>query len=492
MPKSMMNKAFAPLRKNTGLVNALALSALALAVIAVSALVVILPGASTYLLGLMGGVGYILLCVSQPFAAFAILLLFALTVWLSGIKVAGGVSVMIGVGAVFTLTWLTHLIFRSATFIRVREFGLLLALSAVLSISTLLHLDGPAGLAAVSTYLQLFLFFILVINLATTPERLTIIGNLIIVSSTLLAVLILLDQIGWLPPQLIPEQNLSIAPGVAVIISRTAGVWGDANVTALQLTIALPFIMARWPGASQARRALLLAAGGTILVTFVWTFSMGGLLGLSVMIMVKMLMAPRRHRLFIIARNGLIGIVAPSAFLAFAPELFVQRVVILFESNVAALNAFDRASLLTIGTTRGDAWWAALQAIAAAPLFGYGPGNGIYANASHSILRSTIFLSPHNMFLAVAGDLGLVGLVFFVVLFVSALRAVWPQSNVPAGASNLQSTRQALFIALIGFTVQGMLLEVHNMKLLWILLGMAIAYRQVSVQAMPGSKETTR
>jgi hypothetical protein len=52
--------------------------------------------------------------------------------------------------------------------------------------------------------------------------------------------------------------------------------------------------------------------------------------------------------------------------------------------------------------------------------------------------------------------------------------------------SNLQRTREALFIALIGFTIQGMALEVHNMKLLWVLLGMAIAYRELSSRSMMG------
>jgi O-antigen ligase len=315
------------------------------------------------------------------------------------------------------------------------------------------------------------------------------VGYSVIISSALLAVLILLDQIGWLPPWLIPEQNLALAPGKQIIISRTAGLWGDANVTALQLTIALPFILVSWAGASRPMQALLLAAGGAIIAAFVWTFSMGGLLGLSVMLLIKMLMAPQQHRLFIITRNSLLGIIALLAFITLAPDLFVQRVVILFESTVEALVTFDQASLLTVGTLRGDAWWAALRAIAAAPLLGYGPGNGMYATASHSLLRSGIILSPHNMFLAVAGDLGLIGLAFFVALCVAALRAVRSQPNAPAVEPALHRTREALFIALIGFAVQGMALEVHNMKLLWILLGMAIVYRELSIRSTVSNTE---
>ena len=420
---------------------------------------------------------YVVLCLSRPFAAFIVLVFFALTVWLSGIKVAGGISAMIGIGAIFTLSWLVRLIARSESFIRVKEYGLLLALLMITGVTALLHLDGPAGSAALLTYVQLYLLFVLVVNLITTPGRLDAVSNLIVISSTLLAALILLDQIGWLPAALIPEQTMDIAAGQNVVISRTAGLWGDANFTALQLTIALPFILAAWSGASQARRALLLAAGAVILAAFVWTFSMGGLLGLSVMLLAAMLMTPRRHRLFRIARNSLFGVIALAALISSAPATFVQRVVVMFESNVSALSAFDQASLLTLGTNRGDTWWAALQAIAAAPWLGYGPGNAVYANASYSVLRlrSRNWVSPHNMLLAVAGDLGLVGLALFVALFIAALQAVRARPDAPAVEPGLQRDRQAIFIALIGYTVQSMALEIHNLKLLWVLLGMAIA-----------------
>lgn len=480
----MMSKARPPLRAHADARSTLTLLAVTLTAVAAGVLVVIGHEAYIYILGVVGAAGYVLLCLGWPFAAFTTLLLFALTVWLSGIKVAGGVSAMIGVGAIFTLSWLARLILRPETFVRVREYRLLLALLVMLCISTLVHLDGPAGFAPVLTYLQLLLLFVLVVNLTTTPARLAAVGHLVIVSSASLAVLILLDQIGWLPPQLIPEQNLSLAVGVETTISRTAGLWGDANMTALQLTIALPFIMASWPGASRPVRALLLATGGAIIAAFVWTFSMGGLLGLLVMVLIKMLMAPQRQRLFIIARNGLLGLIALSAFITFAPDLFVQRVVILFQSNVEALIAFDQASLLTVGTLRGDAWWAALQAIAAAPLIGYGPGNGVYAIASYSTLRSTVILSAHNMFLAVASDLGLIGLTFFAALYAKALQAVRPRPHTLAVEPELHRTREAIFIALIGFAIQGMALEVHHMKLLWVLLGMAIVSRELSNRSM--------
>jgi O-antigen ligase len=399
---------------------------------------------------------------------------------------------MIGVGLIFTAVWLTRLIFRTAVFTRVKEYDLLLALSAVVVVSAVVRLDGPAGFSATLTYLQLLLLFILVINLTTTSSRLDTVTGIIIVSSSVLAALILMDQFGWLPAELIPKQTTVIVTESMVRISRSAGLWGDANFTALQLTIALPFIVEWWPAVSLSKRALLLAAGGAILAAFFGTFSMGGLLGLSIMLLIKMLTVSRRDRLFFIARNSLIGISALSAFILFAPDSFVLRVVVTAQSTVGALSTPDQAALLTIGTNRGDTWWAALQAIAASPLLGYGPGNAAYANASYSVIRFTNVLSSHNMLLGAAGELGLVGLALFGALFIAALRAVQSPPDAAAIESNLQRNCRALYIALIGYAAQGMALEIHDLKLLWILLGMAIAAGQLSHHSTISDARVTR
>lgn len=453
--------------------------ALALTALVIGGLIGLRTEMSIYLMGLFGVVGYALLCAYRPFVAFQIVVFSALTVLLSGLKPVGGISVMIGLGLIFTAFWVTRFFLRTTLFTITREYYLLLALVAVMLITSLVHVGGPAGFSAAFTYVQLFLFFVLVVNLTMTPLRLHALTGVIIFSSTLLATFILLDHFGWLPSELIPEQTMGLAEGSNIMVSRTAGLWGDANFTALQLTIALPFIMGWWPEAGRIKQVLLVVASGAILVAFTWTFSIGGLLGLSVMLLIKMINTQRRDRLFAIARNVLLGIIALSSFSLIAPNIYIERVTVKLQLIINALTTLDQASLLTVGTNRGDTWWAAIQAIAASPLFGYGPGNAVYANATYSVLRIQAWLSPHNMFLAVAGDLGLIGLALFVALFISALKSVRPPSD--ALASNLQRDRQAIFIALCGFAAQGMALEIHNLKLLWILMGMAIAYRQMSV-----------
>ncbi len=306
--RTTMNYPWRPFRNDhTRLWGVMGVVALGLTALVVGGLIGFRTEMSIYLMGLFGVVGYALLCAYRPFVAFEIVVFSALTVLLSGLKPVGGISVMIGLGLIFTVFWVARFFLRTTIFTITREYFLLLALVAVMLITSLLHVGGPAGFSAAFTYVQLFLFFVLVVNLTTTPLRLHALTGVIIFSSTLLATLILLDHLGWLPPGLIPEQTMGLAEGSNIMVSRTAGLWGDANFTALQLTIALPFIMGWWPEAGRIKQVFLLVASGAILVAFTWTFSIGGLLGLSVMLLIKMINAQRRDRLFAIARNVLIG-----------------------------------------------------------------------------------------------------------------------------------------------------------------------------------------
>jgi O-antigen ligase len=483
MSKTMIGKVLGA-RDRPSVGKTLGVLACALAAVASGGLVVIRPDLSVYLLGLTGAAGYLLLCLGWPLAAFSVLLFFALTVWLSGIEVMAGISAMIGLGLVFMTFWLTRLSLRTVNFVRIKEYRLLLALIAIVLISAILHLDGPAGFGGALTYLQLPLLLVLVVNLADTPKRLRALGEVVIVSSVLLAVLILLDYFEWLPAGLVREQIVNIAVmGGTTAVARTGGLWGDANFTAVQLNIALPFILARWPRTGARGQALLLAASGLILIAFVWTFSMGGLLGISVMLLVRMFSAPQRNRLFAVVRNSLMGGAAFASFMIFAPELYVERVMVNIASVAGIFGASDSYALLTFATHRGNNWWAALQAIMASPLLGYGPGNASYANAWYSVLPLSNQVGAHNMILDLAGDLGLIGMILFGALLIAALRAVRSTPSASAVEPELHRTRQAIFTALVGYVVQGMGLGIHNLKLLWILLGMAFAYRQLAARS---------
>lgn len=437
---------------------------------------------SFLLLGLTALVGYILLAYIRPFAAFVIFIFLALTVWLSSVELIGNISIMIGLGLVFTTVWLSRLVIHDTVFVQVREYLLVLGIAAVVAVSSIIHLNGPAGLAAALTYFQLLLLFVLVVNFVTSSSQLHAMGSVIIASSTLLAVVILLGQVGWLPAELVGEQTASVNTGNSVeIVSRTRGLLGDANFTAMQLILALPFIIEWLPIArSWWRRALLLISSAAILVAFTFTFSVGGVMGLATIVLVKLIRASRRSILLTVVKSSLFLIIAAWALSVILPDLYLQRTLIKVDGTLEAVRTQDPYLLLEMMSGRGDIWQATVNAILDSPLFGHGPGNAGYANVKYSFLfghREAI--SPHNMILTVTSDLGLIGFLFFAGLLISALLAARQRKLLGSNDVVLRRNGEAIFMALAVYIVQGMAIDIHAQKHLWVLLGMAIVYGQL-------------
>ncbi len=109
-------------------------------------LIAAVPSMAFILVGMIGVVGYALLAVARPFVAFVVLIFLALSAWLSVIEVAPGISIMVGVGLIFTTIWLSQLVIHAAVFIKVREYGWILGLVGVVVASSLANPYRPAAL----------------------------------------------------------------------------------------------------------------------------------------------------------------------------------------------------------------------------------------------------------------------------------------------------------------------------------------------------------
>ena len=56
--------------------------------------------------------------------------------------------------------------------------------------------------------------------------------------------------------------------------------------------------------------------------------------------------------------------------------------------------------------------------------------------------------------------------------------------RTPLTDSMLEQTGRAIFVALVAYIVQGMALDIQNLKLLWILLGMAAVYGRLRTSCL--------
>jgi O-antigen ligase len=121
---------------------------------------------------------------------------------------------------------------------------------------------------------------------------------------------------------------------------------------------------------------------------------------------------------------------------------------------------------------RWDIWWAALLIIAAHPLLGVGVGNYPYFALDYSVdyvrqlsaEEGEIAGVTHQIFLAVASELGLVGLALFVSILFFAFKLALQLSQRSTFAA-------ALFVGLLAYVLIGMTTAWEYQKIGYILFG---------------------
>jgi putative inorganic carbon (HCO3(-)) transporter len=426
-------------------------------------------------LGLLGALFYAVLSFSKPFIALAILVIIAWTEVASGIQIVSNISLMIALAVLFVFVWVVRLAAHKVTFVAVKEYFPLFGLGSVIAISSIVNWGGPAGFWSILTYLQQFLLVILIVNFVTTSEKYRAMGMVIIMSASLIAVPMVLAKFGWV-------SAYSLGIGISnndPMNPRMMGFFGDPNFTSAQLLVALPFIVEFLPGIdSKRQRILLLAVGGMILLAFAFTLSIGGLVGLLVYIILQAIFLSPRNVVVKLGK-GLLGV---TIFILIVFTWFPMAIRSKIQENVDILadstSTDSSNSFANFGTGRGAAWQASLWAIEASPLVGYGPGNGIFAIGRYgyaAIFRDRNTLASHNMYLSVAADLGILGLLFFLSLYSAAFILVKPrrtqQKHLPP---LLQATNKAVFAAITICLVLGLGLNLNLLKFPWVLIGMAL------------------
>ena len=196
------------------------------------------------------------------------------------------------------------------------------------------------------------------------------------------------------------------------------------------------------------------------------------------------------------SRTGLIALVATPLVALFVPRLAARlgwRILSMYVLGVAALavimlafpsvgdSASERYTTLAqvesedTWNGRWSLWQGALDVIASHPILGVGAGN--FAESAmehsatvvaHSARKAEVAGVAHNMFLSVASELGLVGLILFLgILFFAFKTAVSIARGSELGT--------VIVLGLIVFMIAGMTLTWETQKIGYVLFGSVLA-----------------
>jgi O-antigen ligase len=237
------------------------------------------------------------------------------------------------------------------------------------------------------------------------------------------------------------------------------GTFGDPNDLAYHLATGVAVAL----GARQLERGfrmrLLWAAGiGVMLAAILFTQSRGGLITTGVVLALYVLQSLSRSREAI----PIVAVVIVAALLA--PRATWERAgtTLAYEDDASALG-------------RIDAWNTGKNIFAEQPLAGVGFGTFIVAWAEYAPGNAGPARAPHNTFVQVLAETGLVGLVLFLVAL--ALGLVW--ALLATRATQTAALGSATAAGLCAFVVASTTLGELSSWPLYILLGLASSLRSI-------------
>lgn len=259
--------------------------------------------------------------------------------------------------------------------------------------------------------------------------------------------------------------------GLATRVSahRLGGPIGEPNFFAQRLIIVLPLAVERMIHEERLLlRFLALVSAALVVPAIVLTYSRGGFLALAVVIAVcAYWLRPRRSTV-------VVGIAVIGVLLLVAPAAYVQRV-----TNLRQALSAERTYDTSIRGRTSEAL-VATRMLGDAPLGGVGSGNyiALYSDYAPEVgLDTRPFRFAHSLYLEVAAENGIIGLILFGVILVSAYRGVTlgARRTDREGLASYSAMLRAIRLALTAHLITALFLHGSFQRMFWVLIGLCIA-----------------
>ncbi|MDP9259802.1 MAG: O-antigen ligase family protein [Actinomycetota bacterium] len=271
---------------------------------------------------------------------------------------------------------------------------------------------------------------------------------------------------------------------------RLQGPIGDPNYFAQVLLLGIPLGFALAATARSSReRATALAATGCMFAGILFTYSRGAVV--AFLLAFALLVALRQIKV----RYGVVLAILLVVVVATVPS---------YRSRVESLTSVGGAGA-QVGTTaasdssvggRVTEMHAALLVWADHPVFGVGPSQfplyyQRYALVVGGQVHTSVAYGPskgsspgrvtHDLFLGIAADLGVVGLIVFLSILAVTLRGLWrPCSDRVNVSPALAAVNAGYLVAIVAYIAAGLFLELAYERYFWLILALACSAVRVA------------
>jgi O-antigen ligase len=258
---------------------------------------------------------------------------------------------------------------------------------------------------------------------------------------------------------------------------RISGPIGDPNFYAQILVVIVPlafhFMM------SEKKLILRALAAWSLVVcslSIIFTYSRGGAIALGVVLVCLIVYRKLRPLEILLIALLVVGIYA------YLPNQYIARLDTITQIASGQTNVIQDVSLRGRLSELLVAW----QMFVEHPIIGVGVGNypALYQSYSRQIGLDprTENREPHNLFLEVAAETGMIGLgVFLLVLYFSfrAIRQAWLVFR-RAGLKDYAGLVAVFGIGLVGYLTAALFIHGAYPRYFWLLIGLALALPQVA------------
>ena len=363
------------------------------------------------------------------------------------------------------------------------DFGSVLAL-ALIMLGTAPFSIWPGGAVGVvqELFSKVVVVFALILNTLTTRKRFEQFVTVVVLSCSYVAVRAVLDY--GLGNHIVEENR----------VEGQGGLFGNPNDMALNMVAFLPLTIIGTLGRGRPLvRGALVIGTLALVAAIIFSKSRGGILGLLAML-AMLLYHIRRVRPSVAVAVIVAGLVT----IPLLPTSFTQRMssIVNPEEDITGSREARKRLLRE-----------AYQAYLDHPVFGLGAGQFHNYNP---VDREEVWHEAHNAWLQVASELGTGGLLVFAVIVgsgfvaglqgVSAVRRSRPRptrrsrepAELIARRDRLQLYASAVLASLTGWVVAAMFASVAYYWTLYLVLGLAITLRDITLREVAGIGDPAR
>ena len=360
--------------------------------------------------------------------------------------------------------------------------GWMVVLLGIYLISALFSDDTKRSWDAVTVFLtEGFVLYFLVINVIRSPEMVRGVTWALVSAGAFVSVFAVHQTItgnydtnyfGF------AQADAAIRTGVTTLTGdvfqpRMAGSIGETNRFAQTMLMLVPLGIFRVV-AERSTVLRVIAAVMTILITLsvILSFSRGAAVGLAVLVIA--LMALRMIR----ARHALLVVVALAVILAAFPQ-YTNRITSL--AGIGGLEGAGTSAVDNSLLSRVTETAAAGLVMLDHPVIGVGPAMfpvyyEPYANNIGLLVRNDAEREAHNLYLGVGAELGIPGLIVFLLIAFSVIRLLRRARRASiVRRPDLERLTTPFLLALLTYYTTGMFLHLSFGRFYWLMLAVATA-----------------